>query len=222
MSREVTMTLYEALEKKKIYDKRLEKLNSHRLATIRRQGADSDTASRSIKDMIDPSIKSSFDQTLAIIINSGILNSAINDANARIQVEIAGESYSIASAISRYRNIDVEERYYKAILDDLNGLKNEVEITNKKNLSPDAVTSYVKAAIGDSFTDPAMAETIETIKNKYREDTTVEIYDPLGLTDPNSKNFIEKLLDNVVSFKASFHTALTAANISNVITVDLA
>lgn len=222
MSSEVTMTLYEALEKKKIYDKRLEKLNSHRLATIRRQGADSDTAGRSIKDMIDPSIKSSFDQTLAIIINSGILNSAINDANARIQVEIAGESYSIASAISRYRNIDVEERYYKAILDDLNGLKNEVEITNKKNLSPDAVTSYVKAAIGDSFTDPAMAETIETIKNKYREDTTVEIYDPLGLTDPNSKNFIEKLLDNVVSFKASFHTALTAANISNVITVDLA
>lgn len=222
MSSEVTMTLYEALEKKKIYDKRLEKLNSHRLATIRRQGADSDTAGRSIKDMIDPSIKSSFDQTLAIIINSGRLNSAINDANARIQVEIAGEAYSIASAISRYRNIDVEERYYKAILDDLNGLKNEVEITNKKNLSPDAVTSYVKAAIGDSFTDPAMAETIETIKNKYREDTTVEIYDPLGLTDPNSKNFIEKLLDNVVSFKASFHTALTAANISNVITVDLA
>lgn len=220
MSSEVTMTLYEALEKKKIYDKRLEKLNAHKLATIRRQGADSDTAGRSIKDVIDLGIKSSFDQTLAIIINSGRLNSAINDANARIQVEIAGESYSIASAISRYRNIDVEERYYKAILDDLNRLKNEVEITNKKNLSPDAITLYVKAAIGDSFTDPAMAETLETIKNKYREDTTVEIYDPLGLTDPNSKNCIEKLLDDVVSFKASFHTALTAANISNVITVD--
>lgn len=209
---EKTMTLYEALEKKKILEKKVEqyRYNQPRLVDIKKTYDDVNDKGVAIDD-IKKAIQSGRDAYCAVVYNLNELKAAINEANAKIHVIIAGKEYSIANAISRLRSIDVEVEMYTRMLTNIRACENEIENAST-NLSSEAVSKYVSRILGDSKKDEG---TIKALKEQYIKDNTLELYDPL-----NTRELASTKLDELAAFKEQIHFALTKANCENTITVN--
>ena len=209
---EKTMTLYEALEKKKILEKKVEqyRYNQPRLVDIKKTYDDVNDKGVAIDD-IKKAIQSGRDAYCAIVYNLNELKAAINEANAKIHVIIAGKEYSIANAISRLRSIDVEVEMYTRMLTNIRACEKEIENAST-NLSSEAVSKYVSRILGDSKKDEG---TIKALKEQYIKDNTLELYDPL-----NTRELASTKLDELATFKEQIHFALTKANCENTITVN--
>ena len=209
---EKTMTLYEALEKKKILEKKVEqyRYNQPRLVDIKKTYDDVNDKGVAIDD-IKKAIQSGRDAYCALVYNLSELKAAINEANAKIHVVIAGKEYSIANAISRLRSIDVEVDMYTRMLTNIRACENEIENAST-NLSSEAVSKYVSKILGDSKKDEG---TIKALKEQYIKDNTRELYDPL-----NTRELASTKLDELAAFKEQIHFALTKANCENTITVN--
>lgn len=206
------MTLYEALEKKKILEKKVEQYrhNQPRLVDIKKTYDDVNDKGVAIDD-IKKAIQSGRDAYCAVVYNLNELKAAINEANAKIHVIIAGKDYSIANAISRLRSIDVEVEMYTRMLTNIRACENEIENASM-NLSSEAVSKYVSRILGDSKKDEG---TIKALKEQYIKDNTLELYDPL-----NTRELASTKLDELATFKEQIHFALTKANCENTITVN--
>ena len=209
---EVTMTLYEALEKKKILEKRVEerKFSQPRLVDIKKTYEDVNDKGAAIED-IKKAIQAGMDSYCSVVYNLNELKAAINEANAQVRVVIAGKEYTIANAISRLRSIDVEVEMYTRMLANIRACENEIEKLSYK-LSSEEVSKYVARILGDSKKDEA---TIKTLKDQYIKDNTLELYDPL-----NTREIASKKLEELAAFKEQIHFALTKANCENTITVN--
>lgn len=210
---EVTMTLYEALSKKKVLEKQVENLKSYRLVDIKKTNFEESLSGENIED-VKKSIQAGYDKSVAVFNNYVELKAAINEANARIIVTIAGQNYTIANAIIRQRMLDDEELMYNRMLANIASLENEIEKNNNKYLSPDAIAAYIKNVLGDSKKDENL---INSMKEDYIKSRTIELYDPL-----KTKEVAERKLEEIALFREQIHYALTQANCNNSITVNFA
>lgn len=210
---EVTMTLYEALSKKKVLEKQVENLKSYRLVDIKKTNFEESLFGENIED-VKKSIQAGYDKSVAVFNNYVELKAAINEANARIIVTIAGQNYTIANAIIRQRMLDDEELMYNRMLANIASLENEIEKNNNKYLSPDAIAAYIKNVLGDSKKDENL---INSMKEDYIKSRTIELYDPL-----KTKEVAERKLEEIALFREQIHYALTQANCNNSITVNFA
>jgi hypothetical protein len=209
----VTMTLYEALAKKKILEDQVHNTKNYRM--IDKKLTYSDTTPTGVQiNEVKSAIQSAFSSSVSLLYNYIALKSAINDANASIQVEINGTSYSIANAIIRQRELDREEAMYSRMLSNVNILRDDVNKTNERYLSADEVSKYVSKILGDSKKDQTL---IDSIVDKYKKEHQVELYDPL-----NTEELALNRLDEIKSFREQIHFVLTQANCNNKITVDFA
>lgn len=209
---EKTMTLYEALEKKKILEKKVEEYrhNQPRLVDIKKTYDDVNYKGVAIEE-IKKLIQSGRDAYCASVFNLNELKAAINEANAKIHVVIGDKEYSIANAISRLRSIDIEVDMYTRMLNNIRTCENQIENASA-DLSSEAVSKYVSRILGDSKKDEA---TINALKEQYIKDNTLELYDPL-----NTRELAFKKLEELATFKEQIHFALTKANCENTITVN--
>lgn len=207
----VTMTLYEALAKKKILEDQVNNTKNYRMIDKKLTYSDTTPTGVPINE-VKSAIQSAFSSSVSLLYNYIVLKSAINDANASIQVEINGTSYSIANAIIRQRELDREEAMYERMLSNVNILRDDVNKTNERYLSADEVSKYVSKILGDSKKDQTL---IDSVADKYKKEHQVELYDPL-----NTEELALNRLDEIKSFREQIHFVLTQANCNNKITVD--
>jgi hypothetical protein len=210
---EVTMTLYEALAKKKIYESRVLNIQTYRACGIKLKASNITTDNQTLEEA-EANYQSGLDESVAVLNNLTALKAAINEANVKIFVNIAGKDYTIASAIARYRMLDTEEKIYRSMLNNINACRTEVTNNNTRYLDPDRISEYVKKVLGDSKKDSDLIDsTTQTYKDQYEK----EIYDPL-----NTEELATNKLKEIAEFRESIHYKLTEANCKNTITVTLA
>ena len=147
----VELTLYQALEKKKILEKRVNKVRGNELVGIRKKYVEETITGVPLAD-VKPAMEENLASSVSLVNNYITLKAAINEANAVTKVTIAGKEYTIVNA------------------------KNKVELTNQKYLSPESISRYVSNILGDSKKDEAL---IAATEQRYREANEVELYDPL-------------------------------------------
>ena len=209
----VELTLYQALEKKKILEKRVNKVRGNELVGIRKKHIEETITGVPLAD-VKAAMEENLASSVSLVNNYITLKAAINEANAVTKVTIAGKEYTIANAIARYRGLDNEEYLYRNMLSNVVNAKNKVELTNQKYLSPESISRYVANILGDSKKDEAL---IAATEQRYREANEVELYDPL-----DTEKLATEKIEEIELFREEFHSVLTTANCNTVITVEFA
>lgn len=208
----VTMTLYQALAKKKILEDQVEKIRTYRFCGVKKKASDVVTSDNITTTEALESFQSARDKSISLLTNLSELKAVINAANATTEVTIAGKVYTIANAIARYRMLDKFEEQYKRMLMNIASCKAEVEKKNSTYLDPDKISAYVKQVLGDSKKDQAL---IDSTTKAYTEQYEVELYDPL-----NTEELATKGLEEIAEFREQFHYSLTEVNCKTMITVE--
>ena len=203
------MTLYEALSRKAVLEKKISGRKYRLVDTVKKNLVDSKD---DLIAELDKNIYAGFQQMVANHANLVALKSAINEANAITKITVAGKEYSIANAIVRHRELDTEERIYTSMLDNFTQCRDVVNRTNESTLSSDAIAKYIATVIGDAKRDEAF---IESLKESYIRDNEVVLYDPL-----NTEKIATEKLDEIRLFREQIHFALTEINIKTTIEVD--
>ena len=210
----VTMTLYQALARKKTLESQISKIKHWRMCGIRKSYEDLEVTDNVSIEEAKEMYQSAFDSSIKLVDNLATLKAAINQANATIKVVIAGNEYTIAEAIARFRSLDLEEQLYQRMIVNATELKNKVEKTNDQKLSEERKSEYVNKILGDSKKDEAL---INTTLDTYVKATQVEFYDPLGTVEKATAK-----LEEILKFREEYHFVLTEANCQNTIDVEFA
>lgn len=208
----VTMTLYQALEKKKILEGRVQKMRSYQLCCVRKANEEVDNNGKPLSDVLEKSIKPGYQESVALLNNLIALKAALNEANAKVTIEIDGKTYTIANAIVYYRNIDRMLDIYHRMIGNYQSVENEVTKLNTRHQSNEAINAYLEKALGDGKRDPAM---VETMTKGYIERNSWSVYDPL-----DTQKLAKEKMEQLEKFKNDLHYKLTQANIENRITVE--
>lgn len=206
-----SMTLYEALAKKKILADRVEKCANVRMCAIKKKSDDMTTDDMTIDDA-EKSIRSNYASAVSLMNNFTKLSMAINYANAITKVTIAGNEYTIADAIVRYRHLQDEEKIYMRMLSNLAACKQEIENNRNRYLTPEKISDYVSKVLGDSKKDDVLVQkTTDTYVNNW----ALELYDPM-----DTETLANTKLEEIAEFRENIHAALTQVNCTTTIEVD--
>lgn len=208
----VTMKLQQALERKKRLAEQVDRIRVMSLVRIRK-AHDEKTSDGVAIETAEKELQASYDKSIALFYNFTRLTSAINDANARIQIEVAGEKMSIATAIMRKRKLDAEEMLWTRILQDYNAVNERVRSINERELSQDKLNAYLET------NGATKGQNKPEVTKQYTEQFyclhEVALYDPLDI-----KARAEKEMERISRFREEISLALQIANIENEIEVD--
>lgn len=209
----VTMTVQEALNKKKILEKRwAEEMNDEK-AYITYATSTQKVVDGVEREEVENILKSQFDSKVHLLKNLSALKIAINKSNASTIVNISGKEYTVADAIARMNFMDNERKFYNRAMRQYNTCKNNVDATNKKVLDPDNIAAYLSRINGDQT--KVRPEVIEALKESYKEENMLHIIDPNNIND-----VVSKMIDDLDQFEAEVHTKLTTSNINTEIEVE--
>jgi hypothetical protein len=208
------MSLYEAMERRNLLEKKIANINirNANMVAAKKKNDDVLASGVSVEDA-KKEIQSRYDSTIALVNNFIALKSAINDANAKITITVAGEEMSLANAIVRKRELGRLKTVWQEVKRIAMLTKEGIAKDNEKNLTDDAANTAVSKMLNDgSKKDPAL---IKMMKEDYIKKTELEFYDPLNLTEKADAE-----LDRLEKFESEIHFAMTAANVQNTITVN--
>lgn len=209
----VTMTVQEALNKKKILEKRwAEEMNDEK-AYVTYATSTQKVVDGVEREEVESILKSQFDSKVHLLKNLSALKIAINKSNASTIVSISGKEYTVADAIARMNFMDNERKFYNRAMRQYNTCKNNVDATNKKVLDPDNIAAYLSRINGDQT--KVRPEVIEALKESYKEENMLHIIDP-----NNINGVVSKMIDDLDQFEAEVHTKLTTSNINTEIEVE--
>lgn len=212
MSKKI-MTVQEALNKKKILEKRWAEEMSDEKAYVTYATSTQKVVDGVEREEVENILKSQFDSKVHLLKNLSALKIAINKSNASTIVVISGKEYTVADAIARMNFMDNERKFYNRAMRQYNTCKNNVDATNKKVLDPDNIAAYLSRINGDQT--KVRPEVIEALKESYKEENMLHIIDPNNIND-----VVSKMIDDLDQFEAEVHTKLTTSNINTEIEVE--
>lgn len=210
-----TMTVYQALEKLKILENRVQNLTPSGIFScvgIRKRDKEESSEGIDLK-MFGQTLQSTYDKQGAILKNYIELKSAINSSNATTIITVAGKEYTIANALVRKRLITKERSYWKKMRDDVQSCVNMVNSNNSK-VDTD-VNNRIDNILRESKNKNA-AE-IEVLRATFSEGRYYDVYDPMDIATKS-----EQMLEELDEFEKDIHYALTQANVNTTIEVDFA
>lgn len=212
MSKKI-MTVQEALNKKKILEKRWAEEMSDEKAYVTYATSTQKVVDGVEREEVENILKSQFDSKVHLLKNLSALKIAINKSNASTIVVISGKEYTVADAIARMNFMDNERKFYNRAMRQYNTCKNNVDVTNKKVLDPDNIAAYLSRINGDQT--KVRPEVIVALKESYKEENMLHIIDPNNIND-----VVSKMIDDLDQFEAEVHTKLTTSNINTEIEVE--
>lgn len=214
----VSMSVQDALNKKKILEKRIKVLQEE----IRNAGSfiiyatkDADTIGGLSREDAKASMKASFQKITSLMSNLKALKIAVNANNATTTVVIGGKTYTIADAIAEKRNIISELTFIKAITEQLNANVQRVASINADVNSPEKLQKHVSSTLSELSEEMKTDEMVEKLKQSYIDRNQVFLVDPNNIND-----YICTEMDRIEKFDEQVDTALTVSNINTVIEVD--
>jgi hypothetical protein len=216
------MSVYSALNKRKVYSNRLEKLKDGHISlfsVVQKSAQDINGLSR---EDYEKKVKSSYDSYIAILRNFYALNAAITESNAKTRITIAGVEYSVAEAIVRYDRSNAEAEFLSNIASKVAHAQATLSRNNAEKLSEKAINDYVNKTMETINLEGIenQEEVINNLREKYRKDyidrNTYELIDPY-----NHAETIEERINELNEFISEFNEALNICNMQTIIEVDL-
>jgi hypothetical protein len=208
-----TITVYEALEEKKLLEKRLTS-GFQKLVYVTAATDAQDTINGINREDIDKRLIGNYTSVKTLIDNYAAITAAINQSNAVTKVTIDGKEYTVADAIARYNTIDIEIDFMNALSSQYSSVLQKVQSNNASVEDPEKMASFISGSLGNST--KATEELLKTVQQLYRENNTLKIIDPNKLGE-----ILEDKTKDVCGFKYKFHTALTCSNTITKITFEL-
>ena len=195
----VTMTLYEAIQKRKSYKERLSRFNINSKVFIASYSDANKTIGGQDLEAAEKVLKGNFDSYIHLVSNIEALNRVINTANLENKVSIPG-----------YKNGE-EIRL-------INMIQKAIDEKNRKILDPEyAYNQIQKVASNDKKGERTMDVINEAVKS-YQKDNTQKLFDPNGLVE---NRWVDKKIDELTALKDNFHSVVTKANTSIIVEVEL-
>lgn len=209
----VSMTVQEALNKKKILEKKLSGDSIYDSAYITVATVDQKVISGVEREKIEDLLKAQFISVKHLYENLKALKIAINKSNATTLVKIAGEEYTVADAIARTHFVKEERELLNILQKQYISAKNKVDANNERVLDPDNISDYISKIVGSE--SKKNSDLIDQLTESYKNSNTMTLIDPNNLHDE-----IEKMAKELDDFDAEVHTALTVSNINTIIEVE--
>lgn len=199
------ITLHRALAELKMIEKKLEKklTSFHPIG-----GKQGDLPVNGVYDESEfvQKAKSDYQSIQDTITRQAKLKAAVAFANVTNEVEVAGETMTIAAAITRKSLIENERKVLKEMKAKRQALINSMTRHNEK--VEQNAKSIAEAALSgpDSFKSLEDANVV-AITKPYLETNRITLVDPLGLTAE-----IDKLEEAIDTFEAEVDAALSEVN----------
>ena len=208
----VTMTMLEALNKKKQLEERLNAFPSNNPYVT--YISELQLSKRSLKvDEIEATLRSNFMSKQHLIKNIAEIKSKINESNAITKITVAGKEYTIADAIARHRAIETEKKFWAECYKQYNATIMKIEELNYDVADPEKVNRNISTLI--SGFSKMTTEQIDDLKELYIKENTFKIIDPNNL-----KNIIEDWKNEIDNFEALLHGAMIESNVKTTITCE--
>lgn len=197
------MTITRALTEVKLLDSRIEtKIQGGQfIASVKKSSAK--VNNMFTREEFEKYVNSTYDSIKDLMERRRIIKSSIVKSNAITLVKIGDKEYTVADAIERRKNIEVErelvevlERQYKNAVANANANNEKVDrnLDNLLNSSLSADTNK-------------KGESVIGFAEAYRNDNYYEVIDVLNL-----KSEIEKIKTDIMKFDGEFDICLTESN----------
>ena len=218
------MTVYSALNKRKIYLDRLNKLSASGASFCGAIQANAVDINGMSIEAFENKCKSNYDKGVAILRNFYSLNAAITVSNATTHLMIGERDYTVAEAIVRYDRLNAEIEFLNNIAKSVANSQALISKQNADKLSEKAISDYVVKMLSNcnitATESNSQDEQIINLQNRFREDyiaaNTYKIIDPYDLASR-----IESMMDELREFRDKFNEAINICNMQTVISVDL-
>ena len=218
----VTMTLYEALTKKKIYEDQLSKFDLKSKTIVGHYTEMKKNINGVELEAAGNIMKGSFDSFIHLQKNILTLQVAINKANLENTIVIPGykndEAITIVEAVTMNQRLDRRISYVNSIASKLKAETDYIEKENNRISDPDYVYSQVTKQITPDKKSENSAEMLAQNIETFKKNNTIHLFDPNGLVE---NQWVEKEIEQINAFKAGLHTALMTANTQITITIEL-
>lgn len=208
-----TMTIHKGLAELKLLDKRIEKeiSNATLCACVKNSAL---KVNGMTVDEFKESTKSTYQKIGDMIRRRDAIKRAISKSNAITMVSVGGVEYTVAEAIwMNQMGIDAKQHLYNLLNMEYGDCVRKAE-TNNSSLD-DKAEQFIIAMNGNK-TDKASMNTEEatSAKKAYIDSNTCNVVSGL-----NIKEEIEKLANEIDSFRAEVDAALSTSNATTVIDV---
>lgn len=208
-----TMTVHKALAELKLLDNRIEKEIYH--ATFCACVKNSVLKVEGVTvDEFKESTKSAYQKISDMVRRRDAIKRAVSKSNATTMVSISGVEFSVAEAIwMNQKGIDAKQRLYNTLSAMYADCVRKAEVNNSS--LDDKAEQFIIAMNGNKTDRAAMnTEEAATAKKAYIDSNTCNVVSGL-----NIKEEIEKLANEIDSFKAEVDAALSTSNATTMIDV---
>lgn len=218
----VTMSLYKALEQKKIYEERVKAADPRKKVFFGRYTEGNKTINGLDLETAGIQMKGNFDSYVHLVSNVRALQVAINKANLENTVVIPGynndEPVTLVEVITEYKNLDKRVAAVNAIQRQLESIQADIKSENERVLDPNYVYSQIaKAGTNDKKTENT-SEVLQKNIEDFTKKNTVHLFDPAKIVE---SDWIKKELAEIEQFQLNIHAAIMEKNVQVMITVEL-
>ena len=208
----VSMSLYDALLKKKLYEKRIKKLSITRNQFLFfGYKNDEQKVFEGVEvDSIPKVIEANFKKYDALFKNYAAVRRAIYKANNENTVTIDNVEYTITEALSRYENIKYEREFVQAVVADLQDVMTVINNNNNRVTKENILNDIMKTTKKDSDdSDESLGAAINAMVDKIFNDRLYHLVDTNKLVE---SNWIEDKFNELDEFENRFHSVINKAN----------
>lgn len=208
----VSMSLYDALLKKKLYEKRIKKLSITRNQFLFfGYKNDEEKVFEGVEvDSIPKMIEANFKKYDALFKNYAAVRRAIYKANNENTVTIDNVEYTIAEALSRYENIKYEREFVQAVVADLQDVMTVIKTNNNRITKENILNDIMRTTKKDSDdSDESLGAVINEMVEKIYNDRIYHLVDSNKIVE---SNWIEDKFNELDEFENRFHSAINKAN----------
>lgn len=199
------MTIHKALSELKILDARIEKEIRGTQFAFANKRSNATVNGVKISEFCEQ-IKSNYQSINALMARRSAIKKVVMLSNAVTKVTIGGVEYTVAEAIEIKNNALplMKSLYTKMHLDSSNAMQ-EAQRANGDSLENRA-DAYVKTLYENADMKNA-SDQIKKVREEFIASQTVEVVDPIGVTDE-----MKKLEDKINAFVVDVDSALSVSN----------
>ena len=197
------MSIHRGLAELKLLDSRINRAIAEGIYCTHNKRSNQKIQGMEIQDFKDKVIKSSFDKVEELIKRRQNIKSAIVKSNAMTDVEIAGNTMSVAEAIERKNSIEYDRDFLNKLKQQYSTALLNIE-RNNSTLTERADAQINALYQNKDNVDPSK---IQSLKNDFIEENTFDLIDPISI-----KAKIDKLEKEIEEFEVEVDFKLSESN----------
>lgn len=207
---EKELTVYEALLEISRLNDRIAKIKSESKQFIYYSVESSNKINGIEREKFVKSLQSNYDSIRHLISNLAEYKAKVALSNATTTIKIGEKEYTIAEAIQRKQNKNIESSFLTELQFQISSVQTRIEAINSK------VELNLPEYLNNVKTDNSTAEEIQKLTENYYKNNKCSILDPNNLVDN-----ISDLVSDLELFLTEVDSKITASNCKTIIKVNL-